>query len=73
MLSPLLLPLSRRSFILLLPSSPPFPLFSHFSSWRSREAGFLWLLSLRLPFLWLLLLRSRSSSERLKELRIPLP
>jgi hypothetical protein len=74
MLSPRLLPLSRRSFLLLLPSPPPrLPLLWRFSSWHNREAGWLSLLSLRLPFAWLLLLRSRSSSDRLKELRLPLP
>lgn len=73
MLSPRCLPLSSRSFLLLL-SPPPLrlPFLWRFSSW-SRRSGWLSLLSLRLPGLWLLLLRSRSSSERLKELRIPLP
>lgn len=70
---PRLLPLSRRSFLLLL-SPPPLrlPFLWRFSSW-SRRSGWLSLLSLRLPGLWLLLLRSRSSSERLKELGLPLP
>ena len=69
---PRLLPLSRRSFLLLLSPPPRLPLFSRFSSW-SRRSGWLSLLSFRLPGLWLLLLRSRSNQERLKELKIPLP
>jgi hypothetical protein len=70
---PRLLPLSSRSFLLLL-SSPPFPLplFARTGSW-SRDPGWICLSSLRLPFLWLLLLRYRSSSERLKELGGLLP
>lgn len=71
---PRLLPLSRRSFLLLLSLPPfPFPPLLRFSSWHTKETGYISLLSLRLPSLWLLLLRSRSSSERLKELRLPLP
>ena len=44
-----------------------------FSSLKEAEEALSSLLSLRLPFLWLLLLRSRSSPERLRELRLPLP
>ena len=71
---PRLLPLSSRSFLLLLsPPSLPLPTVRRFSSWHNRQSGWISLLSLRLPFLWLLLLRSRSSSQRLRELRLPLP
>lgn len=63
---------SSRSLLLLSRSSPPLPLFSSYVSWRSREAGWLRLLSLRLPFLWLLLLRSFSSPARLKRLDLPI-
>ena len=70
---PRLLPLSHRSFLLIL-SPPPFsiPLVSRYGSW-AREPGWLSILSLRLPFLWLLLLRSRTTTERLKELGGLLP
>lgn len=71
---PRLLPLSSRSFLLLLSSAPPsLPFLLSFSSWHTRESGWLSLLSLRLPFLWLLLLRSRSSHDRLRSLSLPLP
>ena len=70
---PRLLPLSRRSFLLLLSPPPlPLPFLSRYGSW-AREPGWLSLLSLRLPFLWLLLLRSRTTAERLKELGGLLP
>jgi len=73
MIAPRLLPLSRRSFLLILSPPPfPFPLIFRYGSW-SREPGWLSLLSLRLPFLWLLLLRFRTTPERLKELGDLLP
>jgi hypothetical protein len=68
---PLLLPLpslGSRSFLLISRSSPRLPLLASFSSWRSREAGWLGLLSLRLPGLWLLRLRHISSPEKLSRL-----
>lgn len=71
---PCLLPLSSRSFLLLLSPPPsPLPLLWRFSSWHSRESGWISLLSLRLPSLWLLLLRSRSSPDKLSELGGLLP
>ncbi len=68
---PLLLPLpsiGSRSLLLVSRSSPRLPLLASFASWRSREAGWLGLLSLRLPGLWLLRLRSLPSREKLDRL-----
>ena len=53
------------------PSSLPF--LSYYSSWHSRQSGYLSLRSLRLPFLWLLIVRHVPSKQRLAQLRLPLP
>jgi hypothetical protein len=61
--------LSSRSLLLLSRSAPRrLPLLASYSSWRSREAGWLGLLSLRLPGLWLLWLRRIPSREKLSRL-----
>ena len=57
-----------RSLLLISRSSPPLPFLCSFSSWRSREAGWLGLLSLRLPGLWLLRLRFLPSPSKLARL-----
>lgn len=63
------------SRLLWLARSAPCPIrygYSSYSSW-SRRSGYLALTSLRLPFLWLLIVRYMPTSRRLAELRIPLP
>ena len=61
--------LSSRSLLIVSRSAPPnLPFLASYSSWHSRESGWLGLLSLRLPGLWLLRLRSLSSREKLDRL-----
>lgn len=62
---------SSRSLLLLSRSSPPLPLLCSFSSWRSREAGWLSLRSVRLPGLWLLLVRHLPTSRKIARLGLP--
>ena len=64
---------SSRSLLIVSRSAPPpgLPLLASRSSWHNRESGWLSLLSLRLPGLWLLLLRSLPSQARLKRLSYP--
>lgn len=65
--------LSSRSLLIISRSAPPPrlpPLLSH-TSWHNRESGWLRILSLRLPGLWLLLLRSFPSKARLRRLGLP--
>ena len=64
---------SSRALLIVSRSAPPpgLPLLARFASWRSRESGWLSLLSLRLPGLWLLLLRSLPSQARLKRIGYP--
>ena len=61
---------SSRALLIVSRSAPPpgLPLLARFASWRSRESGWLSLLSLRLPGLWLLRLRSLSSRQKLDRL-----
>lgn len=46
--------------------------YSSYGSWH-RASGYLAEQSLRLPFLWLLILRHVPTQRRLAQLRIPLP
>jgi len=46
--------------------------YSSYGSWH-RSSGYLTEQSLRLPFLWLLILRYVPTQQRLAQLRIPLP
>lgn len=60
---------SSRSLLIVSRSAPPsLPFLVSFSSWHTRESGWLGLLSLRLPGLWLLRLRSLSSRQKLDRL-----
>ena len=66
--------LSSSRWLWAAPAAPSFiPPLSHWSSWHSRQSGYLSLRSLRLPFLWLLIIRHVPSDRRLAQLRLPLP
>jgi hypothetical protein len=58
------------SRFLLLSSSPPpsLPLFSSLRSWHNEETGWLSIRSLSLPCLWLLYVRSVSTTDKLERL-----
>lgn len=63
------------SRLLCLARSAPCPVpygVRSYSSWH-RRSGYLALLSLRLPFLWCLIVRYVPTSRRLAQLGIPLP
>lgn len=47
--------------------------YRYFSSWHSKQSGYISLRSFRLPFLWVLILRHVPSQRRLAQLRLPLP
>ena len=66
--------LSPSRYLWAAPTAPSFlPFLSSYSSWHSRQSGYLSLHSLRLPFLWMLVIRHVPSKQRLAQLRLPLP
>jgi hypothetical protein len=68
----MLVRLTPRRFLWASLNAPPFPLLAHHSSWHNRQSGWLSLRSLRLPFLWIIILHSVPSQIKLKRINCPL-